>query len=248
MDRIERIKLLKRASNDVRFQGILWEKCNRDIVFWFNTFGWTVNPREDTALLPFELYPVQEWIVQEIYGSIENQVDWGIEKSRDIGASWMVMEIFQYCWIFRPGWDLGVGSRKESEVDKNDDDHSTLFGKFRINWKLLPAWMRPPVTRHTDRFLSIRNEWNGNIITGESANPNFMRGPRKRSIYLDEFAFWTAAQGAWKSCSQTTNSRGVASTPDGSNNKYAELMLDKKNTVLQWPGLQAEMKRKGLIH
>lgn len=244
MDIAERLKLLRRAEDSLRFQNILMEQCRRDIVFWFSTFCWTVDPRKDPSVLPFIPYDIQEWAIREIYDAIKTQEDWGIEKSRDMGASWMVMLIFQYGWLFHQGWDFHVGSYTAAEVDNADRDPSTLFGKFRFNLYRLPPWMRPEIK---DKLMSISNRDNGNFITGQAACASFGRGKRKRCILLDEMAFWQYAEIVWGNCSQTTRSRGATSTPWGNTNKYAQLMLDKTNKVLTWPGLPLELERKGLL-
>jgi phage terminase large subunit len=244
MDLEGRLKLLKKAEEDLRFQTILMEKCKRDLVFWFNTFCWTVDPRKPEGLMPFLLYPVQEWAFSEVQGCIKTQCDWGIEKSRDMGASWGVMLVFQHGFLFETGYDFHVGSYTADEVDKSDRDPSTLMGKFRLNLNRLPPWMRPKIR---DKYMSISNLENGNFLTGQSASANFGRGKRKRSILLDEMAFWQYAETAWGNCSQTTKSRGTVSTPWGNNNKYAHLMLDKENDVMEFPGLKDEMLRKGIL-
>lgn len=227
----QRYCLLKQAENNVFLQQLLMEYSRRDIVFWFNTFCWTFDPRKPEPEMPFCLYPYQSWFVREIEARIDEQQDWGIEKSRDMGVSWMVMLTFQHGWLFKSGWNVHVGSRKESEVDTSIIDPSTLFGKFRYNLNRLPAWMRPAIR---DKKLSILNLSNYNLLSGESANPAFGRGHRQRCIFLDELAFWDAADSAYGSASETTRSRGITSTPYGDNNRFARLMNDSNNIIHIW--------------
>jgi phage terminase large subunit len=231
MDVLERYCLLRRARHNPYLQQLLLEASRRDIVFWFNTFCWTFDPRCPQPNLPFCLYPFQAWFVRELEDRIDQQQDWGVEKSRDMGVSWMVMLVLQHGWLFKSGWNLHIGSRKEAEVDTTIADPSTLFGKFRYNLKRLPAWMRPPVR---DKKLSIQNLSNHNLLTGESANPSFGRGHRQRCIFLDELAFWDAADSAYGSASETTRCRGVTSTPYGDNNRFAQLMMDSRNICPTW--------------
>lgn len=241
MDLAERVWILQEAEKDPKKQAALYEKCRRDPLFWFENFCWTFDPRAEKPDMPFILYPYQEWCVKEWLGCIEEQCDFGILKSRDMGASWMIMLIFQYCWLFRPGYNFHVGSRKESEVDQAAiDPAETLFGKFRYNLYKLPRWMRGADDEITDKKLHIQSLKTSNIITGESANPFFGRGSRKRAILADELSFWADADSAWQSCSQSTNCRIALSTPYGETNKYAKLILDPRNTNVVIP---EELKR-----
>lgn len=235
---VNRVDLLMKADKDVELQAVLYEMCRRDPVFWFNNFCYTFDPRTRSPEMPFLLYPFQEYCIREWYKNIEEQKDFGIEKSRDMGVSWMLMLLFQYCWIFRPGWNFHCGSKKEAEVDTGVIDPSTLFGKFRFNLRKLPPWMRPKVR---EKMLTLQNEDNGNILTGESANPGFGRSRRFRAILFDEFAFWTEADVVYGGCSATTNCRIINSTPFGEDNKFAKLMNDPSNELLV-PPIDTETK------
>jgi phage terminase large subunit len=236
MDLVERVYMLQQADQTNDLQATLLELCRRDPIYWFNNFAWTFDPRAEITDMPFNLYPYQEWCIREWYACIENQEDFGVEKSRDMGVSWMLILLFQYCWLFRPGWNFHVGSRKEAEVDTASIDPSTLFGKFRYNLYRLPRWMRPPADKVNDKKLHIQNLINGNLLTGESANPSFGRGARQRAILTDELAFWDCADMAWGGISATTNCRIAVSTPCGETNRYAQLMNDPRNELQMVPG------------
>lgn len=242
MDLVNRIKLLEAAHADEEAQQVLIARCQIDILFWFNTFCWTFDPRSD-GMVPFILYPFQEWFVEEAYGCIERGEDFGIEKCRDVGTSWMLMLIFQYGWLYRPGWHFLAGSRKEDAVCNANDDPDTLLGKFRLNLKRLPWWMRPG---YSDKHLSIKNLDNGNFIKGESSNPYFGRGGRNKAVLFDEMAFDPSAGISWGGCARNTNCRIANSTPFGMTNKFGLLMNDPSIQPVYWPGLEAEMMRKGL--
>lgn len=229
----QRAELGAIASNNEVVQGIHLELCRRDPLYWFDNFCWTSDPRKPQSNIPFVLYDFQRWAITDWYGCIERQEDFGIQKSRDMGASWLLVLLFQYCWLFRPGWSFHVGSRKEQLVDTVVEDPSTLFGKFRYNLNRLPVWMRPVGVE--DKKLSIRNPDNGNMFTGESANTSFGRGQRARAILFDELAFWDNAEAAWSGCSETTRCRIPTSTPYGDSNTYGQLMTSVKNQYVVWP-------------
>ena len=243
----ERTRLLLEAANDPAKQAAHLELCRRYPAYWFNNFCWTFDPRQDITTIPFNLYPVQEWFIEILIEKMQEQKDFGVEKSRDVGASWLIALTFQYCWLFKPGWNFHIGSRKEELVDKKGDI-STLFEKLRFNLNWLPPWMLPIGFSEKQHCLYMRliNPENGNIITGESSNANFARGGRYRAILFDEFPVWDQAEAAWTSASQSTKCRIPIGTPNGKFNKHGQMMTDKANTRVIWPGRREMEILKGL--
>lgn len=232
----DRVSLVLKARDNLKLQAVLKEKCKRDIIFWVNTFCWTHDPRRLTNQdLPFILYPFQEDAIQVMRDCILERTDFGIEKSRDMGATWMVVLVYQWFWQFHKGSNIHLGSQKEDDVDRGYvDPANTIFGKMRFNLMKQPAWLRPAgfdLKKHS-RKLAIENPELNNWFTGESANPRFGRGDRYLSVGFDEFAFWEMAEAAWASASQSTNCRFVWSTPYGTGNKFAHLMNDTENELI----------------
>jgi hypothetical protein len=229
-----RAVLLDRAENDTALQAQLLEMCRRDPVFWFNNFCWTFDPRRDNAVLPFDLYPFQEECLHAWMAQLEKQEDFLILKSRDMGVTWLLCLLFEYCWLFRPGWDFLIGSEKEDKVDVRGDI-STHFEKMRFNIGYLPAWMKPKGWKAKSHatHMTLKNPENDNVIRGDSTNPQFGRGGRYRAIGFDEFAFWTCDGAAWAAASQATKCRIAWSTPYGKTNKFASLATDAVNKVIE---------------
>lgn len=241
---VDRVHLLQEAEGDVKKQQIHLELCRRDPVYWFNNFAWTFNPKTEEKDFPFILYPFQEWVIQEWADCIERQEDICIEKSREMGASWLIVLLFQWGWLFRDGWHFHCGSRKEDFVDDNTENPSTLFGKIRYNNRKLPLWMKPKIT---DKKLMFYNHDNGNVITGESSNVSFGRGARYRAILFDELAFWEVAEPAWEGCADTTSCRIALSTPNGESNLYYKIMHNANNEYRPYPNERELMVQKGII-
>lgn len=245
MDMRERLELLVVAQNNPDIQQVHIELSKRNPVYWFNNFCWTFDPRKKVPDIPFVLYDYQEWFVQELISCIREGEDLCVEKSRDMGLSWIFMLVFQYLWLFDSGASFHVGSRKESEVDQaQEDPENTLFGKFRYNLYKLPVWMRPEVN---DKSLSIQNLSNMNSITGESANTNFGRGQRKKAILFDELSAWDNAEAAWASASQTTPCRIANGTPLGEDNKYAKILNHERNIPVVYPKMKQRLIEKGMM-
>ena len=233
----QRALWLQQAASSPELQQLLLAQCRRDIRFWFNHFCWTFDPRLPQPHQPFVLYPFQEKALLEIVAALEQGQDLLIEKSRDMGISWLVLLAFQYYWLFREGANFHLGSRKQEAVDRKGDI-STLMEKLRYNLSWQPVWMKPAGFQDSqhDNLLRLLNPANGNIITGESSNENFGRGGRYKAALFDEFPFWPAQDAAYASAGQSTPCRVVVGTPYGKNNRFAELRFSGqvKTLSIHW--------------
>ena len=225
----ERATVLDAAARDPVLQAALKKRCELDVVYFIDNFVWTFDPRKEPSDLPFKLYPFQESAAREILSAIETGEDILIEKSRDMGLSWLVCAIFVWIFVFRKGYNTLIGSRKEDLVDELGN-LSTLFEKLRFTLRWLPFWLKPEgyIEKRHASFLKLLNPENGNSITGESSNPNFGRGGRYKAVLLDEFAFWPCDDAVWASLAQSTPCRIALSTPYGRANKYARLAQDER--------------------
>lgn len=212
-DDIARAKLLK-----------LDYDCSMDPKLFFNTLLWTFDPKRPPFHYPFKLYPFQEErIVDKLVSAIENGYDIFFDKTREMGVSYTCLGVFLWYWKYRDASNFLLGSRKEDFVDnvgkKATDDKSnkeaSLFGKLDYMVDRLPKLIKP--TGFDPRIhrssMNLANPELGNIISGESSNPNFSRGGRQKAIALDEFAFWENDDAAWGSTADTTNCRVVITTP-----------------------------------
>lgn len=228
-----RAYLLSAANRSAELQQLLLAQCQRDIFFWFRYFCWTFDPRLPQPHQPFLLFPYQIDAVNQLIKGLENGEDLLIEKSRDMGISWLILLVFQYYWLFRPGANFHLGSRKQEAVDRKGDI-STLFEKLRYNLDWLPHWMKPTGWQASvhDNLLRLINPATGNIVTGESSNENFGRGGRYRAVLFDEFPFWPGQEAAYASAGQSTPCRIVVGTPYGKSNRFADLRFGGKISVL----------------
>jgi hypothetical protein len=195
-------------------------RCEQDVVFWVNQWGWTYDPRETVSTLPFLLFPRQEVFLRWMTAREAAQEDGLVEKSRDMGVSWLCCAYALHGWLFREGCKCGFGSRKLDLVDKLGDP-DCLFEKLRFLLRHLPAWMRPPGFRwkRHDHFCKLVNPANGATITGEGGD-NIGRGGRASLYFVDEAAFLAHPQQVDAALSQTTRCRIDVSTPNGTGNPF----------------------------
>lgn len=220
-----RLNLVAKAQKSGEIQGLLYSLCSDNILFWVNCFTMTYNPRKSPSTLPFLTYAYEDKLILELVDAVKNQKDILIEKSRDMGVTWCVLLVYTWFWQFHgEGQDFLVGSRKEQYIDVVGN-MDTLMEKVRFLIRNQPRWMRPAgfdMKTHSN-YMRILNPASKSTITGEATNNNFSRGGRRRSIFMDEFAFWECDQAAWRASADSTNSRVVVSTPFGYNNQFAKL-------------------------
>lgn len=208
--------VLDRAKRDVRFQEAEWIHSKRDPLYWVNTYGWLYEPRGDRhKSIPFVLYTYQIDIMDGLWGALGKE-DALIEKTRDMGATWMGLYVLLHRYLFDE-WFTGLClSRNEDLVDDGTPD--SLFWKLDYGVRRLPDWMRPGTYR---KHLQMRNMDRNNAVSGSSTTADFARGGRQTVLLLDEFASIPNGDMVLSSTRDVTRSRFFFSTPKGQNHFYA---------------------------
>lgn len=218
----ERAELKFGCDNSIDKQQGAYNLCKKDIISFFKWWLWTYDPRADIAELPFVPYDYQEDFIRGIESDIVNKSSSLTEKSRDMGATWMILGVFLYRWLFH-NENFLLGSRKQETVDTIGDMDSH-FERLRYMIKRLPDWMLDlcGVNRILSGFMKIYKD-NGCSITGESMNKDFSRQGRYTAIMLDELAFTDSPESIWRACGDSAPCKIAISTPNGSNNFFAHL-------------------------
>lgn len=203
------------------------ELCKRDILFFFRYWLFTYDPRKSPSDLPFIPYDYQEKYIEELNQCIINGESRGTEKTRDMGATWMILGTFLYRWLF---WNENflLGSRKEETVDTIGDMDSH-FERLRYMISKLPNWMVEACEfdRKNIGYMKIYKA-NGASLTGESMNTGFSRQGRYKAILLDEFAFVEKSDIIWRACGDSAPCKLPVSTPNGTHNFFYHLKKSGK--------------------
>ena len=196
------------------------KKAQEDPCYFFDTFLYTFDPKNKPFHLRFVTFPFQKRLIRDIINSINNGEDLFIEKCREMGATYTMLGVILWLWLWEPGSNFLLGSRKEDYVDNRrggltGNKEESLFGKLDYMISRLPEFILPVGFNRSKHFnyMSLVNIENGNVISGESANANFSRGGRQRAILLDEFAFWDNDESVWGSTADTTKCRLILTTP-----------------------------------
>ena len=238
-----RADVLRQAETDIGLREELWIASKRDLLFYVNTFVWTEDPRTN-GIIPFATWECQDEIFMEMLKCFGKQ-DMAIEKSRDMGASWMNIVLFEWRWHFYESQQLGMVSRKEEYVDKRGDPKA-LFSKVDFIHKWEPLWLLPRMDR---RQMYLGNKDNGSVISGETTTGDMFRGGRLTALLMDEFAAFKVQDG-YKALSATrdvTRCRIFNSTYQGIYNAFYDVTHKVKGIKvlkLLWTG--SPLKRAGL--
>lgn len=219
--RISRLKWLRTNTDKL---AALKKFYSGDPVQFIEDWCCTFDPRNPEvgmpASMPFILFPKQAEYIDWLVERRSRRQDGLVEKSRDMGISWLSCAFAVWLWIFHPGSVIGFGSRKEDFVDKTGDPDS-LFWKLRFLIETLPQEFRPDgydTAKHSQHML-LENPENGNVIKGE-AGKNIGRGGRASIYFKDESAFYEQPELIEASLSQTSNVKIDISTPNGEGNPF----------------------------
>ena len=199
-----------------------------------NAFCWIFAPRAKIKHKPFITWEIQDKCLQEIQSAIIEGHDLLIDKSRDMGATWLIIACIVWHFLFSPDTPILMASRKEDLVDSTGDP-DTLFWKVDYIIEHLPYWLKPKDYLKNRRSMHVSNE-NGSSIDGESTNGDIGRGGRKKLIFLDEFAAVENGAEILSSTADTTPCRIFCSTPKGRYNAFANIRFSGKTKVftLHW--------------
>lgn len=222
-----RARIHQRVMEDPSYANVIWDACAIDPLFYICGFVYTYDPRtEPFTKIPFILYPFQRKAILEILSAI-NRHDLFIEKTRDMGASWLCVLAFEWQWHFAMTQkSFLMGSRVDEYVDDSENPKA-LFWKVDYCHDHLPPWLMPRGFNKQDhrRKKHIINPVTNSVIDGESTTKGFARGDRRTAILLDEFAAVDFGHKILPATLATTRSRIFNSTPLGTGNAYFDISL-----------------------
>lgn len=211
-------------ANKSLINGAKEHYLTRPIKF-INDWCITYDPRNSSEInptvMPFILFRRQDDLVDFIMQCFKDRESGMVEKTRDMGATWVCVCLSVWFWLFVSGSSIGWGSRKELLVDKLGDPDS-IFEKIRMTIRYIPDFFLP---KYFDKkmhasYMRIINPENGSTITGEAGN-NIGRGGRKTIYFVDEAAHLEQPEMIEASLSHNTDVRIDISSVNGTTNVFA---------------------------
>ena len=251
-----RQEMILMAATDPSAAAQIKTMCAEDLLFYVNTFCWTYSPkdkREDNPVLPFNTYTeFQDEAMLKIADCVNVGEDFVMPKSRDMGASWMGLTVFEWFWHFKHNLSFLLISRNEDYVDKRGNPKS-LFWKLDFLHQWQPRWLLPTGRNlgwddPERRLLHMGNVDTQSVIDGESTTADAGRGDRRTAMFIDEHGAFDVADsfkvlGATR---DTTNCRGFNSTPQGAGNGFHEVVHKTSARQIRLHWSMHPLKNKGL--
>lgn len=214
------------------YAALVWNMCKEDIVYFINLSVWTYDPRQNIKERPFITWDYEDLALRYMASHV-GVSDVAISKSRDMGATWMMLLVYIWRFIFYEDYSFLIVSRTADLVDKTGNPKS-LFWKVDFVLERLPYFLKPDYVRNG---FHLYNTETGSIIDGESTTADIARGDRRTSIFIDEFAAFPPTVGfdVLRATADATNSRFFNSTPKGANTAYSRIKATCKNLIqLHW--------------
>lgn len=227
------LRLISLRNKPWKFQKIQ-NFYKKNIANFINDWGCTFDPRNlDKGVkvdVPFILFDKQIEFVNIVVECFKNKEPLLVEKSRDMGVTWLCAAIFCSIALLNDRAVFGFGSRKQTYVDKLGDMGSILE-KCRFFLENLPTEFRGGFIRkiHSKENLLLI-PLRGSAIKAE-AGDQIGRGDRTTGYCVDEAAHIEHPSLIEASLSQTTNFRMDVSTPFGMDNVFAQKRFSNRYKV-----------------
>lgn len=190
----KRRMMLESARLDSACAAGLAEQCRESIEFFIDHFGWQFNPTKDEAdrVGPFILWDFQRRALLDtpeetgrkgLLWCIKNRRPACVAKSRELGATWLMLFLEDWLALFHRHATVGNISRDADAVD--DKTPHSLFWKLRFIHRHLPEWMTGEIEDQKYYFGFKKTE---SFIDGEASTSKGYSGGRASLLFIDEAA------------------------------------------------------------
>lgn len=195
-------------------------------LYWLNTFCFITEQRAEgsNVVRPFITWPRQAELILTIHEVMAAPPGSGaslaVEKSRDVGATWLDSSHHAWEWSFSPYYTGLLISEDADKVDKKNDQNSWmwkidfLLGRYmRGVGNRYPEWLMPKGCRwgkDEKKFrteLQLVNLETQSTIIGEAQNITAGRSARVRKASIDEGGFNQYFGPIWNLLANTTDHR-----------------------------------------
>lgn len=194
-------------------------KCQQDPIYFIKNYVKIVNI--DEGLVPFELWPFQENIVNSV---VDNRFTI-CKMPRQSGKTTTVAAMILWHVLFNENYNVAILAHKLAQSRE-------ILGRIQLAYEHLPKWLQMGVTEWNKGNIELEN---GSKILASATSSSAVRGGSFNLIYLDEFAFvpFNLQESFFASVFPTISSGSsskvlITSTPNGLNLFY-KLWVDSEN-------------------
>jgi hypothetical protein len=167
---------LKKANTSIEFtqeQILEFMKCKDNPVYFAKNYVKIVTL--DHGLMPFELYPFQERLVNNFHQHRFNIC----KMPRQTGKSTTVVSFLLHYAVFNDNVNIGILANKAATARE-------LLDRLQTAYENLPKWMQQGIISWNKGSLELEN---GSKILAASTSASAVRGMSFNILFLDEFAF-----------------------------------------------------------
>jgi phage terminase large subunit len=235
-DRAAHLRILHQVPDDLRRAKRYYKKHHIEFIEdWCETFDPRNAGTDRPTTMPFRLFQRQREFLEFLWQCYLYEAHGLVEKSRDMGATWLCVAFSVWLFLFVDGVRIGWGSRKAANVDKIGDMDS-IFEKMRFQMRSIPRCFWPSCFSEDHMaFMKIyASKFGGASITGESGD-DIGRGGRTRMYFKDESAHYEHPELIEAALSDTTRVQIDISSVNGLGNVFHR----KREAGVEWtPGKQ----------
>ena len=242
---------LKKANTPIQFTEdnvIEYLKCRDNPIYFAKNYIQIVSL--DKGLVPFEMYPFQEKLIQNFHDNRFNIC----KMPRQTGKSTTCVAYLLHYLIFNDNVNIGILANKAPTARE-------ILGRLQLAYENLPRWMQQGIISWNKGSVELEN---GSKILASSTSASAVRGMSFNILFLDEFAFVPnhIADSFFASVYPTITSGKstkviIVSTPHGMNHFYRmwhDAERDKNEyipTEVHWsevPGRDLEWKEQTIAN
>lgn len=211
---LARYELDPAAAEEARRYYAQWEHCADFINHWIDTYDPRRAAKGLPVKIPLVMFTRQEELVSFVLTCLRGEASGLVEKSRDMGATWVCIGVTIWAWLFLGPVSLGWGSQKKEKLDRLGDP-STVFEKLRMAMRALPDCFKPNGFDDSYlTFLRLINPETGASVIGEIGD-DIGRSGRTMMYFVDEAAHLKRPEAVEASLLETTRVRIDISSVSG---------------------------------
>lgn len=246
--------VLDRANENTELRQAIIYACKNDILFFINTFVYQYNPLkdDDNRVGPFITWAFQERALLDrpdkanpkrkgLIWCIENGESVAVEKSREMGWSWLALILQVWHCDFRSHVQWIDVSKTADAVDSKTQN--SLFAKIRFINRHLPDWL---VGDLVDQKMFIKYDRTSSEVSGEASTARSTVSARASGLLVDEVAEIEEAAQVWEKSASTANFRIWISTHLSTGNAFYDIVNNPSLVRIRTHWIQHPEKNQGL--